>query len=391
MKKINFLMIFLMIFSLFFVFNTKPAYADESVPQIKITTTAPCLDGTNTSNGTFKIGFASNQSITFECTLSLDDAIGGQTAIQDNSLNYEWLDYTKDSQNPTSLQNGAQNTLVLTKTIDVNNLKSITVGTRVFGVHVTGGELNYDLYNYFNVEIVDNSAHELILTELSRPLEKNTNGAYIISTNSEYINILSRLTTVEDSIVSWYYITPDTCSYESYPTATDGSCNIVPASLIGDHGYGKYMFFAIATKNSVTYTSKIVCFEAVAQDLKVENNYYISKKVIDNSKTDIEAFTFTLENARMDGLDFNKIIWCVNDVKMGKGESFSYEPTKTDTFIVSAKYQGASLTPLTDISITPKTTGTLKLILIIGGAVAVLSLIFGISVKRLNKKRDVVW
>lgn len=386
MKKINILAIFLMIFSIFFVFDGKSVMAEEVVPQVKISTSATYLNGTNLQTGVFKFGFLDNESITFECSLIVDD----ETVIEEDNLTYEWLDLTTDTQNPTILQSSLHNTLVLAKSIDVNDLRSLTTGTRLLGVHITGGINNYDLYNYFSVEVVDNSTHELILTKLSRNLEI-VQGSYKITTTTDYFNILSRLATQEDSIVSWYYLTPNTCAYELYPTASDGSCQVVPSSLIGDHGYGKYMFFASASKNSTIYTSKVVCFEAMAQDLRQENNYYISKKVVDNSKTDIEAFTFTLENARKDGLDFNKILWYVNNVKVGRGESFSYEPTKTDTFVVSAKYQGASLTLLSDINVTPKTTGTIKLVLILIGSVAVLSLIFGISVKHLNKKRDVVW
>lgn len=380
MKKLNF--IFLVLFAISFSIiycNSHNANADADY-KIQITTSANYSSLTDLAKYSFVAGYSDNNVITFQAHL-----FDGENESGISNLTYKWIE--KSTGNILS----NSEFLVLTNEYNSNSGYIITVGKKTYTIEITGEAINKtaDLV----VEITDNAYGQIIETQISRPLETNSNGDYKITKNSTefYINsILCKTPSTET--INWYYKTPNSSTFDIYET-NQKNCKITPANLVSSrNGFGLYKFYASAQSNATLYTSKIICFETTAESLNDDTTrYVITQKVIGNTKAELEAFTFTLENAEKDCLDFNKILWYINDVKVGVGESFSYEPTSGETFVVKAQYKGASLTPLAELTTTPKATGTLKLVLYVIGGVVVLSVIFAISVKILNKKRDVVW
>ena len=279
--------------------------------------------------------------------------------------------------------------LTLNKSYSSSGSHLIYVGTKHYQVKISGDGIQEYSIN-LSVDISDTS-NQIIVTSISQPLGVNQDGDYLISQKTpafEAEAILSKLKV--DSTINWFLKTPNSSTYTLI--AEGPICPITPSSLVSStNGYGEYKLYAGAQSSSILYSSPIITFKAPAGDLNQNLAYSITSKTVDNSKAEVEAFIFTLENAASDGIDFSKIIWYINNQKYASGESFTYEPTNNETFVVEAKYQSASLTSLATLETTPKSTGTLKMVLIIGGVIAVLSIIFAISVKTLNKRRDVIW
>ncbi len=383
MKKIGIFLLALMSFSFFIIFGSStnaPALADAYKIQITTTANYSALDS-DLANGVFSAGYADNEVITFEANLYANDS-----EVTYADLTYVWKDTTTAS-NPIEICNTKY--LLLSKKITPEEGVTMMVGTKHYEVTITGSGINLSFT--LMVEITDNADHEIVTTQISRPLEFQS-GMYLINKKTEKFTVQAILSKAKvDCTINWFLKTPNSSTYDLIKENDD--YDFIPSKVINSKsGFGVYKLYASAQSSSVLYVSKVIYFKAVAGELNSDlNNYAISKKVINNTKAELEAFTFTLENASTDGLDFDKILWYINDVKMGKGESFSYEPTTAETFTVKVQYKGTILTPIKELSVTPHTTGALKLILYIAGGVAVLTIIFVISVKRLNKKRDVVW
>jgi len=384
MKKIKIFLLIFFAFSIFICFPNTKAKADGTY-NIKISTDAIYSDETDLANYTFVANYEDNEYITFIATL-----YEGEIESSISNLNYEWSEITS-SQDENGIVVSSSKNFVLDKIYNNDqqaDLNLMKVGEKKYRVKITGDAVNC------LVELsvrIDDSTGQIISTKLSRPLPTNTNGEYVLSNKSSYLTISAILCKPSvDHTINWYYKTPNSCSFDLYKE--NGDCNINPTDLItSNNGFGNYYFYASAQTSSVLYTSKMIVFNTTAGEVNDTLNYSITKSVIANTKANVEAYTFKLENAAADGLDFNKILWYVNDQKVGKGETFSYEPTDTRPFIVKAQYQGANLIELAQMSTTPKSTGTLTMILYIVGAVVILSVIFAISLKIQNKKRDVVW
>lgn len=378
MKKFYiFLFALTALFASFLFTNPKYVKADSNY-NIKITTTATGNENTNLDNFYFEAGYSQNSNLTF-CAELYD----GENLFDENELTYKWIDKL------TEAVLSEDKCLVLNKVYSTSN-NVVMIGENTYRVIISGPAIEKDVE--LTISILDDVNHEIILTNIDRPLEINSDGAYILSNKSQKftINALLSMSKV-DCTINWFIKKPNSSTFDLL--FENGDCEINPAKLINSaNGFGLYKIYASAQSSSVLFTSKMIYFEGIAGELNQNLSVYnILKRVINNTKSELEAFTFTLENALEDGLDSNKILWYINDVKLGKGESFSYEPTTSETFVVSVQYQGANLVKLCEMKTTPKTTGALKLVLYIFGGVLVLSLIFGISVKTLNKKRDVVW
>lgn len=195
----------------------------------------------------------------------------------------------------------------------------------------------------------------------------------------------------------WHLKTPNSTAYKKIYTvnknnATGNVLENVNTYFSSENGFGEYKLFASAKTSAMVITSNVITFEVKAGELDLKNmsKYSITKQVVNNSKAEVEAFSFLLNNAKNDWLDYGKIVWYVNGEKTAVGESFVYQPETTESFKLEVKYE-TSNTSIAEITIKPNSTGTIKLLLIIAGVVVVLSGIFAISVKALNKKRDVVW
>ena len=382
MKKINIFLLILLIFSCFIVFNNKNTFAENNYT-IKISTNAiHNTEQTNLAEGKFEADYTSNNIISF-----VAKAYDGEQELLGLDLNYTWYDITNE-ENPIMLS--TTDTLTLDKTYTTSGTHIIYVGEKSYQVKVSGPNISDFSFN-LTVNITD-TTNQIIITSLNKPLGVNQYGEYIIAKNTEYFEINALIATKSkvDTTINWFLKTPNSSSFVLI--AEGPTCPLSPNNIISSaNGYGTYKIYAGAQTSSVFYSSKMITFKATASNLNQSQTYNISSKTIDNSKAEVEAFVFTLSNASMEGIDFSKIIWYINNQKFASGESFTYEPTSNETFIVEAKYQGASLTPLALLETTPKSTGTLKLILIIAGVVAILTTIFGISVKVLNKRRDVIW
>ena len=382
MKKFNTFLLILLIFSCFIVFDNKNLYAENNYT-IKIETNAVYnTEETNLDKHKFQADYQDNNTISFVAT-----AYNGDQTVSDIELSYTWYDIT-NGENPILLS--TNNTLTLDKTYTSDGTHIIYVGEKSYQVKVSGYGIA-DFSANLTVYITD-STNEIIVTSLSEPLGVNQYGEYILTQNSNPFEINALLATKSkvDTTINWFLKTPNSSSF--ILIAEGPTCAILPYNFVSStNGYGVYKIFAGAQSSSIFYTSKMITFKATAGNLNENLTYNISSKTINNTKAEVEAFTFTLDNASSDGIDFSKIIWYINNQKYACGESFTYEPTSNETFVVEAKYQGASLTPLATLETTPKSTGTLKMVLVVAGIVAVLSVIFAISVKTLNKRRDVTW
>lgn len=381
MKKFNVFLLIMLAFSCFFVFDSNTAFA-ENPYTIKIATTAiHDTEQTNLDKYTFYADYASNKIITFNASV-----YNGEQEATDINLTYSWYDVT-NKENPILLSN--TRSLTLDKSYAQSGTHLIYVGEKSYQVKVSGEGIE-DFSVNLSVNISD-TTNQIIVTNISKPLGVNQYGQYLITKNTDAFELNSFLCKPKvDTTINWFLKTPNSSSFTLL--AEGPTCAIFPYNLVSsENGFGEYKIYAGAQSSSILFTSKMITFKASAGELNEALNYTISSKTIDNSKAEVEAFTFTLDGASAEGIDFNKIIWYVNNQKYANGESFTYEPTNNETFVVEAKYQGASLTPLASLETTPKSTGTLKMILIVAGAVCILSIIFGISVKTLNKRRDVTW
>lgn len=379
MKKIHIFLIFALFFSFSFVFFNTVNVNAESNYNIRITTDAVYNPETDLKSYYFNFGYSKNNVINLVADLYND-----VTPIDSSDLTFTWKDLS------TNTVVNETKTFTLKKEYNEDTNKVITIGERKYRLSVNGPSISKDVD--FSIDIVDDVNHEIIITEISRPLETNSSGAYVISNKSSEFTIKALLAkTKVDCTINWFLKTPNSSTFDMF--VQNGDCVINPSSLVNsNNGFGIYKLYASAQSSSVLFTSKVIYFYASAGELDSDiSKYKIITTIIGNSKSDLEAFTFTLNNASEDGLDFNKILWYVNNEKLGIGESFSYEPTKGEPINVKVQYQGANLILLDELDTTPRTTGTLKLILYILGTVTVLSIIFTISLKRLNKKRDVVW
>ncbi len=197
----------------------------------------------------------------------------------------------------------------------------------------------------------------------------------------------------------WHLKTPNSASYvkvfegDGTKENNGSTYTFEPSTIVSsENGFGAYKLFVSAKTSASVITSKVLCFNVDAGNLDENTSKYtISKQTINNSKAEVEAFTFSLNNAKEDWLDYTKIVWFVNGTKIAVGKSFAYEPETTESFRLEVKYQTGNLISIASINVKPNSTGTLKLVLVIAGVVVVLSAIFAITLKSLNKKRDVVW
>lgn len=379
MKKINIFLLLLSIFSFCLIFVETNKVKAEGTYTIKITTDAIGTDNSNIDEYYFEANYSANSSIVF--TANLYD---GLNKI-DNSFTYEWKDVS------TNVVVCTSGVFELNKLYSTDTKNLLSIDEKTYKLTVKGNSIDQSVD--FKVNIIDDVNGQIILTNVSRPLEVNVDGSYKISNKVSTFQLKAVLSKAKvDCTINWYLKTPNSSTFNLY-AQDNSSCTITPSELIGsDNGFGLYKFYACAQTSSVLYTSKMIYFEATAGELNSNLNVYtITQKTINNTKSDLEAYTYTLEHAKDDCLDFNKIIWFVNGKKLGTGESFSYEPTTTATYVVTAQYQGANLVELSSIETTPRSTGALKLALYILGGVAIISIIFAISVKVINKKRDVVW
>lgn len=379
MKKLQFFIIFAIFLSFSFVFfNVKTVKADGNYT-IKITTDAICTSETELDLNYFNIGYSQNNIINFSAEIFEDG-----TKLNSSDLTYKWYIYNTDTIICTN------QVFTLKKEFSENLNNVIMLGERKYTLNISGTNFNKDVH--FSIDIVDDSSHEIILTKLSRPLETNDQGAYVVTNKTSKFTIQALLSKAKvDCTINWYLKTPNSSTYDM--VVINGDFVVDPSKIItSENGFGTYKIYASAQSSSTLYTSKTIYLEAVAGELSTDlSKYTINKTIIKNSKSELEAFKFTLDNADKDGLDYNRIVWFLNNKKVAIGQNFSYEPTTSETFVVSVQYQNANLVFLDETQTTPHTTGTLKFVLYIAGAVIVLSAIFAISVKRLNKKRDVVW
>lgn len=381
MRKFNIFLLILLVFSCFFIFDNKNTYA-ESNYTIKISTNAIYnTETTDLDKYEFFADYESNNIITFVASLH-----NGQTPVDTSNLTFAWYDITAKD-NPIFLS--ANETLTLDKTYTSSGSHLIYAEKRSYQITISGDGIE-DIYANLTVNISD-TKNQIIVTSLNKALNVNQYGNYIINKQTEAFEVNSRLSKSNvEATISWFLKTPNSSSYKLI--AEGPTCAIYPYNLItSENGFGEYKLYAGAQSSSILFTSKLITFKASAGELNESLDYSITSKTIANTKAEVEAFTFTLDNAEADGIDHSKIIWYINNQKLGSGASFTYEPTSNETFVVEAKYQGASLTPLASLETTPQSTGTLKMILVIAGIVLVLSTIFGIYVKILNKRRDVTW
>ena len=379
MKKLNIFLLLLLAVSCFFVNGNIHAKA-ESTYTIKLTTNAIYnLEKTNLEKYLFYADYVDNNYITFDATL-----YNGTDPVALDGLTYTWTDVTNED-NKTVLSNNSK--LALDKICSETGSHLIYVGTKHYQISITGSGV--EISQTLTVDITDTS-NQIIVTKMSEPFGMDASGAYLIDKNSVPFQVQSILSKLKvDCTTNWFLKTPNSSSFDLL--ASGNVCSLSPASLVtSTNGFGEYKLFAGAQSSSILYTSEIITFKASAGTV-VPENYHITSKVVDNSKAEVQAFTYTLENASLDGIDFSKVIWYVNGVRQAKGETFTYEPTNNEKYVVEVKYKGASLTSLGTIETTPKSTGTLKMILFIAGGVAVISVIFGLVVKAFNKRRDNIW
>jgi len=383
MKKLCIFLTIALTFSIFAIFTPTVSRAEGYT--VGITATAQHQSDTGNTNlpidqNRLEVDYSLYKTINLEASLNGYNGEG--------VLTYVW----KDTTNNANLVVATQANLTLDKVLDQDLANLMRMGIKTYQVTISNEAENINISQTITLEITSQNG-KIILIESPKNLTTNSSGQYVINNNTNNILISSKMATTNDSAIPvWYYKTPNSSTYNFFSEGSN--CTIIPKDLISSkNGYGVYKFFACCQINNNVYTSdtlEFVCNAGSAVD--TEGHYSITSDIVPNSKAQVEAYAYTLKNAANDHLDFNKIIWFVEGEKVGAGETFTYEPTSNKEYSVSVKYQTADGFQTLAVTTTkPASTGTVYLIIYILAGALVLFVIFIINVKRLNKKRDVVW
>lgn len=394
MKKITILSIFLLIFSFSILIFPKESHAEINVSDVNIDCSYSTMGTTYASAG----NLFNTQNNTFTADYSLFESLGSirfvaTTNLEGETFSYEWSVASTGDVIKTN------NQLDLYKYIEINDASGtikplITVGTTRYVLKIT----NTSSGQYLQLPIVIN------ITDSSNTLKILTNNTSISPTtnytpNSNNFYFFATLPTSAQHKVLWYLKTPNSSSFENVSTGINYTFDC-STTINGSNGFGQYKIMAIATLNSKPpYYSNIFTINTAPEELVAPaETFSIKGTKVKNTQAGIEAFKYELSSnsVNINSLNFNNIHWYINGIKTAQGISFIYEPTTTDTYKVSVKYDNgtASLTsidPLATIEQTPKSTNTYLLYIGIASAIAILGIILFVSIKISNKKRDVVW
>lgn len=385
MKKIVFFCLFLLSFAILMPIFPQHAAADISGYSINFTAksynsnTGEYLDaeGFNPATSVFAADYsdiANAGSITF---IGKEVAIGEEATSK--TFTYKW-----QSASGQIMSNSSN--LTLYKTATEYDTPLIAVGETRYKLTITD-ESNNILEKAISVRITDTyNSCSLCTFDPIIPAEINSSSTPLV--------FGAKLPIVNGTSINWYLKTSKSTNYVLM-AANKEQFVLDPSSTINNqNGFGTYQIIAIAyNKNTKQYYySKTYSLNTIERSTSIDQSQFkIVSNVVNNTKAKIEAFSYSIENS--ENLNVENIIWYLNDIRVGTGETFTYEPTTTDAYKISAKYKKSdnAIVEIGTLREVPGATGTLELILWILAGVAVLSAIFAASIIITNKKRDVVW
>lgn len=211
-----------------------------------------------------------------------------------------------------------------------------------------------------------------------------------VNAETESFDFYNFLPIANTYTTSWLLKAPNSNQYEV--ASEEKSFTFNPAKIINaQNGYGDYILMtkSVDSRKNTFYSNEFR-IQATPLQFLARDSYEIQSSIIANSKANVEAFEFTINN--QDTLNPENLYWYINNVKICSGFKLIHEPTNTEAFRVTVKYRNeGSLTELTTITTKPEATGMGVLIGVIVGSVALLSAILAFSIIKQNKKRDVIW
>ena len=379
MKKIVFFSIFLLILSFSVTLIGNNAYAEISDYSFTIS----CLEQTSQNSGYVSTSNFNSQTNTYwaEYSTFLKGAsvffTVSETSGETNNSNY--FSYQWASSSGTILSTTKELILYRDFSIQEPDRPLLKVGETKFILQITNQTNQETKETVLTVAISDNNSS----------LAMQTNSSNIpssINSSSEEINFYATIPTTATTKISWYIKSPNSSSFSK--VSSQSNFCFAPNNYINQaSGYGSYKVMAIGKTSQKTYYSNVYTINAKPEVLTFGAGIYsIKYKKITNSKTNIEAFEYTINNTN--NMISEYLCWYVNGTKICNGFSLKYEPTTTDEFKVVARYNGQEVASRVE---TPKPTDTYILYIILGASVIVLVTILVLSIKITNRKRDVVW
>ena len=369
MKKTYILLIFLLFFSVVALTNVKNAYADGPTTFDVVFTSNK--EGFNTINNTLTFDYAELTSGTSFVTIT-----ASVNNHEIDEFDFEWKNESAEILSETE-------ELQLDKTND-DKKYLIMVGESKFTLTISPKNSTVKQQKIVVIKVTDNN-------EKCKMFISRDNSQTNINASTAEINISAILPITAKHTINWYVKTPISNTYslalaKSSDFVFDPKVYITP-----DNGFGYYNIIATATdsKNKVYYSSTIK-YNAVPERSDVDIIYEIVSQKAKNTRANVQATTYTLSSLK--GLDPTYIFWYVNDVRMCSGAAMTYEPDKTDEYVVTAKYQqGTSLFVLATVTTKPLPTNIHVYVLCGVGVLLAITGIFAASIIITNKKRDVVW
>lgn len=181
----------------------------------------------------------------------------------------------------------------------------------------------------------------------------------------------------------WLSKSPNRSVMEYLPQEPDS--NLSSFTFVPDAGAGVYQFAVQYKFNGVIYTSQICGITVEPKPYNPAIEPIITKENRVNSKNKINAFEFTVTN--LDNVDPKKISWRVNGIQQAIGTKFVFEPDFVDTYVVYAVIDNIDSNHIT---VTASISNTPQKIVIILGAVGVLTLMLILSIV-VSIKKEKIW
>lgn len=385
MKKLHFFAIFLLIATVFTFCPKQIAYGELNGYTINIFAQFATDSSSNYSDCENFDAITKTLSDDYSSFGTDGSIIFTGQAVATGEENSSTLAYEWKTSSGEVLTNSSS--LILYKKAQTQEQPLIMIGETKYVLTITNSQDSSYSQIVVTTKITDTSSSCKLLTYAPTiPAEVNS--------SSDNLSFSAKLPIVNGSVINWYLKTPNSSSFNLVKSNVENYVFTTSSIVNNLNGFGTYKLMAIAyNKNTKNYyyseTFKINGAETAKT--VIQTDYTINIKKVDNTKANIEAFHYTLNNSA--NLNEENIFWYINSTRMHTGASFTYEPLNTEAYKIIAKYQKAdgTLIELSNIKQEPATTGTYILIIYIGIAVVILSAILATSIIITNKKRDVVW
>lgn len=399
MKKMGIFVAFLLVLAGFVCLTPKNAFAEIEGYNISIScNVANSLEGTplpaegfTASNNTLKMDysyFINGGMIYFSAVVEETEQ---QTEV--SSTLYSWKQGDK-------LITESKDLVLYSEFLSANlNRPLIEIGTTRYTltvkhiVHAEGGDITQTQDVGIIVVITDEQNLIDMHHTTSSPIPSTVN----IATSP--IKFYAKIPTTNQTSYSWLLKTPTNTNYQI--VSQENSFTFTPSEIITNNGFGEYKIMVIGETTLVKdkkFYSPIYVINATPETIIAPDNngtYNIKSKDVKNSYAQIEAFEYSITANKqndLNNIEWDKLFWYVNGIKVAQGKSFIYEPTTTDQYKVEAKYSTTTgLSVIASYSEKPEPTGMYILYISIAVGIVVVGIILYISIKISNKKRDVVW